>query len=67
MKNLRTYQNYDICTERLSDIESEEVGVYACSQGLFNAPNQNPNIVGGYIINEEDNKKEIEEGEDDDR
>lgn len=63
MKEIRKYQSYSHCMEKLSDIESEEVGVYACSQGMFEAPNQNPNIIGGYILNEEDNKKEKEEVE----
>lgn len=59
----KKYQSYTPCMEKLSDIESEEVGVYACSQGMFNGPSENPNIIGGYILNEEDNKKEEEENE----
>lgn len=65
MKEIRKYQSYSPCMEKLSDVESEEVGVYACSQGMFEAPNQNPNIIGGYILNEEDNKKEKEEVDED--
>ena len=52
----RKYMAYTSCMERLVD-ESEEVGVYACSQGMFDAPEPTPNIIGGYIINEEDKEK----------
>ena len=63
MSQLRQKESFKSCMERLVD-ESEEVGVYACSQGMFdsNQPAQQPHIIGGYIINEEDNKSE----EDDD-
>ena len=58
MKNKKR-ESYDSCVERLID-ESEEIGVYASSQGMFGGgePQNQPNIIGGYIINEEDNKNE---------
>ena len=58
MKNKKR-ESYDSCVERLID-ESEEIGVYASSQGMFGGgePQNQPNIIGGYIINEEDNKND---------
>lgn len=64
MNQLRKKEDFDSCMERLID-ESEEVGAYSCSQGMFdsNQPAQ-PHIIGGYILNEEDNKSEDEDDED---